>query len=1850
MVNEREVESDCFTPRDYQVELLEKACQRNIIVQLGTGSGKTFIAVLLLKEFSLQILPPISAGGKRAFFVVDRVALVEQQAEHIQTQTLLNVGLMHGSLNNQIWSEKKKFTDFLEAHNVIVLTAQILLNLLHHAFVDLSSIAVLIFDECHHALSAQHPYHGIMKKYREIPKDERPRMLGLTASLINDKTPPSKLERKLRKLEKVLDSAIETSSNLVSLSKYGARPTQHYVSCKEFDVTTVPKANEIIEVLERHLKFCNETTLFATDLDPRRPIVEGLTRTRSVLNILGPWGAWKVSQIWEKQLKKLSKQSIMPEKATDFLVMGETCMQTIRKLLSPVMRNLNTTESFKEYLPHKVVRLLEILSGYSEENKLSCIIFVEQRYVAYVLSNLLKTISRLEQFKFIRPDYIVGFSGGSLSTEDSQGHHKRQDDVLKSFRRGDCNIIVSTNVLEEGVDVRTCNLVIKFDRPLDYRAYVQSKGRARKAGANYVVLIEEQELGQVSESIRNFLEIEKILLKRSRNVHNPNTAWDSDYSVDDLFPPYRVEETGAVVKLSSAISLINRYCAKLPSDIFTRLVPENRIIPVLHNGKVMYKAELLLPINSPVKEPIRLNTPMNSKKVAQMAVSLEACKLLHAKGELNDNLLPVGRESIANMMSHLDEDPDEWAPGISAKVGSVRRKQLYDKKVARALHDALPKMGKPCYIYVMHLELVKEPSTALNPKKRKFRKPEEYNNVFGFLSEKLLPKIPSFPAYLRQGDMRIHLVRAADPIVLDENTLNLCQHFHHYVFKNVLQLFKANLEFGVDANTPINTIVVPLCIENIDGKNTYKINMQYLSDVVKNMGVMPRVPPAEERKNFKFRPEDYTDAVVMPWYRNIDHPVFYYVAEILNDMSPNSNFPDSEYSTFNEYFIKKYNLEIYDQEQSLLDVDFTSNRLNLLLPRNGPGKRKTRTDASSSQQQIFVPELMERHPINATLWNLIAALPSFFYRLNHLLLADELRSRVMTDALGYSTNDTVPGEDFDWSPLSYPATYEEKQFLIVSKIQQLREFNKTTEQTVEISEPHFPVTNENYEIGVWDPSCFMTEPVALPVIDNEVDETVGLISSNVRGGDMSDDEEEGEAIVMTDFVKSLIEMTEAQPDFAAPRVDLIGNECGWGDLDDHVSDSPFQIIDIDSNGINMSALMADVSRQIMPTVDVLPATRKADQKAQEDTMKKMYVDAMEKFKTEERDRVVEEEVIDLALYDTLEDDAALGIDEFDDEDAEFKVLEDGEQDKNRKDFKSLECLPKIKREGEILAPLNDFKFSFRKPSPTVSRIPEEGVHGDDLMIKNPYGVSPALLLMALTTSNANDGISLERLETIGDSFLKYSVTDYLYHSHFDQHEGKLSFARSKEVSNCNLYRLGKKLGVPNLIVGSKFDVQDSWLPPCYVPTVDFKAPNSEDAEERDKFIEDVLDGKKDVTEEVKAPTGWDQVDGMDSRKLVDGVETITFTKPSASSAAMEEISPLPYNMLTQQYISDKSIADAVEAIIGAHLLTLGPKPTLKVMKWIGLKVLVDDVVSQAPLLRFIDTPEHPTRSEDQLSLLFTQYKFGDLEEVIGYRFHDKAYLLQAFTHASYYKNRITGCYQRLEFLGDAVLDYMITRFLFEDGRQYSPGVLTDLRSALVNNTIFASLAVKFEFHKHFLAMCPGLHHMIEKFVALCRERNFFDANFNAEMYMVTTEEEFDEGQEEDIEVPKALSDIFESVAGAIYLDSGRNLDVVWRVFHNLMKSTIEECCANPPRSPIRELMELEPTKTRFSKMERITENGKVRVTVEVSNKMKFTGMGRNYRIAKTTAAKRALRYLKSLEEQKLREMTKKNESVFSQND
>ena len=79
-------------------------------------------------------------------------------------------------------------------------------------------------------------------------------------------------------------------------------------------------------------------------------------------------------------------------------------------------------------------------------------------------------------------------------------------------------------------------------------------------------------------------------------------------------------------------------------------------------------------------------------------------------------------------------------------------------------------------------------------------------------------------------------------------------------------------------------------------------------------------------------------------------------------------------------------------------------------------------------------------------------------------------------------------------------------------------------------------------------------------------------------------------------------------------------------------------------------------------------------------------------------------------------------------------------------------------------------------------------------------------------------------------------------------------------------------------------------------------------------------------------------------------------------------------------------------------------------------------------------------------------KLSELEQRIGYSFHDKNLLLLAMTHSSYaneQKGKKKENNERLEFLGDAVLEVTISDYLYKQYARYDEGKLTKLRSSLV---------------------------------------------------------------------------------------------------------------------------------------------------------------------------------------------------------
>ena len=137
-------------------------------------------------------------------------------------------------------------------------------------------------------------------------------------------------------------------------------------------------------------------------------------------------------------------------------------------------------------------------------------------------------------------------------------------------------------------------------------------------------------------------------------------------------------------------------------------------------------------------------------------------------------------------------------------------------------------------------------------------------------------------------------------------------------------------------------------------------------------------------------------------------------------------------------------------------------------------------------------------------------------------------------------------------------------------------------------------------------------------------------------------------------------------------------------------------------------------------------------------------------------------------------------------------------------------------------------------------------------------------------------------------------------------------------------------------------------------------------------------------------------------------------------------------------------------------------------------------------------------------------RFESLLEQIGLSFLDQKLLIQAFTHSSYVnEHRISSCQdnERLEFLGDAVLELAVSQYLYKSFETMSEGDMTKLRAAIVCETSLANLASELQF---------------------------------GELVLLGKGEEMTGGRKR----PALLADVFESFVGALYLDQG--LDAVYK--------------------------------------------------------------------------------------------------------
>lgn len=225
-------------------------------------------------------------------------------------------------------------------------------------------------------------------------------------------------------------------------------------------------------------------------------------------------------------------------------------------------------------------------------------------------------------------------------------------------------------------------------------------------------------------------------------------------------------------------------------------------------------------------------------------------------------------------------------------------------------------------------------------------------------------------------------------------------------------------------------------------------------------------------------------------------------------------------------------------------------------------------------------------------------------------------------------------------------------------------------------------------------------------------------------------------------------------------------------------------------------------------------------------------------------------------------------------------------------------------------------------------------------------------------------------------------------------------------------------------------------------------------------------------------------------------------------------------------------------------------------------------------------------------------KIKELEDKLGIKFKNKALLQEALTHRSYLNENPdfpNGQNERLEFLGDAVLELIVTEYLFRGYPQEEEGQLTAIRAALVNYLMLARVARELN---------------LEKFILLSRG------------------EAKDFGRAREVILANAL----EALIGAIYLDEG--YEAASRFIKKFILTHLEEVMEQKLyRDPKSTLQEIIQEKLKITPTYRVLEekgpdhNREFQVGVFFGEELRATGTGPSKQEAEVQAAEEALKTL-----------------------
>lgn len=219
-----------------------------------------------------------------------------------------------------------------------------------------------------------------------------------------------------------------------------------------------------------------------------------------------------------------------------------------------------------------------------------------------------------------------------------------------------------------------------------------------------------------------------------------------------------------------------------------------------------------------------------------------------------------------------------------------------------------------------------------------------------------------------------------------------------------------------------------------------------------------------------------------------------------------------------------------------------------------------------------------------------------------------------------------------------------------------------------------------------------------------------------------------------------------------------------------------------------------------------------------------------------------------------------------------------------------------------------------------------------------------------------------------------------------------------------------------------------------------------------------------------------------------------------------------------------------------------------------------------------------------------------LEKRIGYSFTDRSIVLEALTHRSYaHEKKNKQNYERLEFLGDAVLQLIVTEYLLDRYKDYDEGLLSKLRGYFVSEGFLSKIATELK---------------LGDYILLGKGEKASGGKYKESL----------------------LCDIFESVVAAIYLDGGYNdaRNIIITHFGSRIDEDISNCSFVDAKSELQKI-----SQRKFGTLpdyivldEKGPEHDKIFVVkVQVHDLVTEKGIGKTKKSAEKDAAKNALKAL-----------------------